>query len=110
MYPDEELTRLAAHKASLQLAIAMRRDQCARAAERLARPLEWLDRVAAFWRRFSPIIRISSVPLAFLAKRVLLPRFKLLGALARWGPLAYGALKGMGSIMGTRPEPGRGGT
>jgi hypothetical protein len=103
MYPQRELIRLAAQKASLQRDIAMRRVQCAEAAARVARPLEWLDRVAAFWRKFSPIIQISALPLGFLAKRAFFPRFKFLATLARWGPLAVGAIRGVGSILSSRP-------
>jgi hypothetical protein len=99
MYPNRELRNLAAHKASLQLNIAARRTQCAEAAGRVAQPLEWLDRAAALWRKFSPLIRISALPLGILARRALFPRFKLLRGLARWGPLAYGALKGAGSVL-----------
>jgi hypothetical protein len=105
MYPDRELRRLAAHKASLQANIALRRVQCTQAIARVAAPIEWLDRVAAFWRKFSPIIQISAVPLGFLVKRALFPRFKILGAVARWGPLAFGALRGVSSIFGSRSAP-----
>jgi hypothetical protein len=99
MYPERELRRLAAHKAALQVAIAMRRTQCADAAAQVARPLEWLDRVVAFCRKFSPLIQISAVPLGFLVKRAFFPRFKMLGFLTRWVPLAYGAMRGVTSAF-----------
>jgi hypothetical protein len=102
MYPERELRRLAAHKAFLQREIAIRRAQCAEAAVLLSRPLEWLDRVAAFWRKFSPLIQISALPLGFLIKRAIFPRFKILSALARWGPMAYGAVRGVGSMLRSR--------
>jgi hypothetical protein len=105
MYPGKDLRRLAAHKARLQSDIAVRRRQCADAATRVARPLEWLDQVVAFWRKFSPLIKVSAVPLGFLVKRVFFPRFKLLSSLARWGPIAYGAIRGMGSML--RSDGGR---
>jgi hypothetical protein len=100
MYPAEELSRLAVNKAGLQRDIALRRLQFAEDAARVAKPLEWLDRAAAFWRKFSPLIQISAVPLGFLAKRVLFPRFRILSSLARWGPIAFGALRAVGGITG----------
>lgn len=105
MYPDQELRRLAAVKERLQVDIAARRRQCADAAARITRPLEWLDRVAAFWRKFSPLIQVTALPLGFLVKRAFFPRFRVLTSLARWGPIAYGALRGMGSML--RSDPGR---
>lgn len=108
MYPERELRRLAAHKASLRIDIALRRAQCAEAAARVARPLEWLDRVAGFWRKFSPIVRISALPLGLLARRAFFPRFRLLGFLARWAPLAVGAARGFGSVLRSRPGAGVG--
>jgi hypothetical protein len=103
MYPDRELSRLADHKASLQRDIALRRLQFAEDAARVAHPLEWLDRAAAFWRKFSPLIQISALPLGYLAKRVFFPRFKILSSLAKWGPLAFGAMRGIGSMARSRP-------
>lgn len=99
MYPDRELSQLAAHKAYLQLSIGERRTQCAQALAEVAKPLEWLDRAVGFWRKFSPLIQISAIPLGFLAKRAFFPRFKFMASLARWGPLVYGALRGVGSVV-----------
>jgi hypothetical protein len=93
MYPDGELTRLAAHKAVLQRGIARRRSQCAAAAARLARPLAWLDRALAFWRRLSPLAQFATVPLGWLVKRAVFPRWKILGTLARWSPLVFDAIR-----------------
>jgi len=96
MYPDGELRRLAAEKASLRQDIALRREECADAAERVARPLEWLDRAVGFWRRFSPVAKLAIVPIGLLIRRRFLRRHKLLGALVRWGPLAAGVARGFG--------------
>jgi hypothetical protein len=96
MYPDGELRRLASDKASLRLDIALRRAECAEAAAQVARPLEWLDRALAFWRRFSPLAKLAIVPLGLLVRRRFLRRHKLLGALVRWGPLAAGVARGFG--------------
>jgi hypothetical protein len=106
MYPERELTRLAAHKAQLQANIAARRSQCAEAIARVSTPLEWLDRAVGFWHNYSSLIKITAVPLGILVKRALFPRFKFLSALARWGPLAYGAFRGLSSILGSDgPSP-----
>jgi hypothetical protein len=99
MYPQRELTRLAAHKAVIRRHVARRRTQCAEAAVHVARPLEWLDRVLAFWRRLSPLAAAAAVPLGLLVSRTLFPRLKILGSLARWGPLALSALRGLGSMF-----------
>ena len=92
MYPDRELTRLAAYKAALRRDIALRRTQCAEAAARVAQPLEWLDRMLAFWRRLSPLVKFAALPLGFLLKRSLAPRTRILGTLLRWGPPVLGAV------------------
>jgi hypothetical protein len=106
MYPERELTRLAAHKAQLRANIAVRRSQCADAIARVSTPLEWLDRAVAFWHNYSSLIKIAAVPLGIVVKRVVFPRFKFFGALARWGPLAYGAFRGLSSILGSNgPSP-----
>lgn len=102
MYPDRELTRLAARKAALRRDIARRRAQCAEAAARVARPLEWLDRMLAFWRRLSPFAQFAAVPLGFLVQRTVFRRLKILRSLVRWGPLVFSAVRGIQSVVKTR--------
>jgi len=102
MYPQQELARLAAHKAALRRDIALRRAECAVAATRVAQPLEWLDRVVAFWRRLSPLAVMAAVPLGFLVKRTLGPRLKILVSLVKWGPLVFGAVRGISAAVKTR--------
>jgi hypothetical protein len=102
MYPDGELRRLAGEKASLRRDIALRREECADAAERVARPLEWLDRAVGLWRRFSPLAKLAIVPLGLLIRRRFLRRHRLLGALVRWGPLAAGVARGFGLAASNR--------
>jgi hypothetical protein len=91
MYPHGELNQLALHKAALRLRIGIRRFEFARAAAGVERPLAWLDRVIAFWRKISPIAKIAAVPLAILLKRALLPRAGLLTTLFRWTPTIFSA-------------------
>jgi hypothetical protein len=105
MYPDRELTRLAAYKAALRRGIALRRAQCAVAAARVAQPLEWLDRMLAFWRRLSPLVKFAALPLGFLLKRSLAPRTRVLGTLLRWGPPVLGAVW---SLTGARDRSDHG--
>jgi len=102
MYSDRELSRLAVHKLWLRRRIALRRTQTAAVAARVARPLAWLDRVVAFWRRLSPFTQIAAVPLGLLAVRSALPRRGVLGLLMRWGPLAFGAVRGLGAVFHSR--------
>ncbi|MDP2137664.1 MAG: hypothetical protein Q8J74_07400 [Candidatus Didemnitutus sp.] len=102
MYPHRQLIRLAIRKATLRQGIAVRRFQCAGAAVRAAQPLEWLDRLLAFWRRLSPLAQFAVVPLGFLLKRSVAPRPRLLGTLLRWGPVLLGAVRGLNAA---RPRP-----
>jgi len=99
MYPQRELTRLAAYKAALQRDIALRRAQCAEAAARVAQPLKWLDRMQAWWRRVSPLALFAGVPVSFLIERPVFPRLKILSSLVRWGPLVFGAVRGLRSAV-----------
>jgi hypothetical protein len=102
MYPDRELTLLAAHKAFLRQGIALRRAQCRAAAAQVARPVAWLDRVMAFWRHLSPFTQFAAVPLGWLVTRTVLPRMKILRTLARWGPLVFSAVRGIRSATRAR--------
>jgi hypothetical protein len=95
MYPDQELALLGTRKKSLQRKITVRRNQCAEAAARLARPIAWLDRASALWRRLSPLVQTAAVPLGLVAARMAFPRMKILRTIARWAPLAYGAVRGL---------------
>ena len=100
MYTRKELIRLGAHKTALRRRISVRRVQCAEAAARVVRPLAWMDRALALWRRISPVAKFAAVPLALAARRVLFPRLKVLGPLLRWGPLAMGVFRGFNRARG----------
>lgn len=104
MYSDRELNRLAGYKASLRHRIACRRTECVALATRLTRPVAWLDRALAFWRRLSPFTQFATVPLGLLVSRAVLPRRGLLGSLVRWGPLAFGAARGLGALFRSRSD------
>jgi hypothetical protein len=97
MYPQGELTRLAAYKAALRRDVALHRAQCAEAAARVAQPLAWLDRMLGFWRRLSPLVQFAAVPLGFLITRAVFPRLKILGSIVGWGPLVIGVVRSLGS-------------
>ena len=105
MYPERELTRLAAAKAVLRRDIVLRRAQCAQAAARVTQPLEWLDRVLAFWRRLPPLARFAALPLGMLVQGAVLPRLKFLRRLVRWSPLVFGVFRVAGRAVKTRAEP-----
>jgi hypothetical protein len=96
MYPQRELAGLAARKAELRKNIALRRIQCAVDLTQVAKPLEWLDRAVALWRRIPPLAKLAALPVGlYVIKHMESPRTKLLASLLRWGPLAYEAVKGM---------------
>ena len=105
MYPQRELRRLAIQKASLQRAIAVRRQECSAAAARAARPLEWLDRMLGLWRQFAPMLRIAAVPLGFFGARKLFPRLNFITKLVRWGPLVISAVRGINVALKGRAGP-----
>ena len=93
MYPSGELNQLALHKARLRLRISHRRDELAIAAAEAARPLEWLDRAVAWWRKVKPVAKLAAIPLSLLVKRVLFTRLRIFTSLLRWGPAIFGAMR-----------------
>jgi hypothetical protein len=95
MYPEGELRLLAARKAAVRQRIHEGRAECAEAIATLARPIEWLDRALEKWRRITPVLKLAAVPLVLLLKRFIAPRTRILGTILRWGPLAYGAVRGL---------------
>ncbi len=90
MYPEQNLTRLAQHKAMLRNRISRRRAECAGHAGAVMQPLEFVDRLVTLARRFAPLAKLAIVPLGWLLMRRAAPRRGLLASLLRWGPLAYG--------------------
>ena len=101
MYPQAELRILASRKAALRHRIHGRRIECAAAAATLSRPLEWIDRAHARWKKLSPVLKLAAVPLALLLRRKVAPRARILGSILRWGPLAYGAFRGLTAARDT---------
>jgi hypothetical protein len=102
MYPQRELIRLSAYKASLQRDIAIHRAQYTKAAAHVAQPLELLDRMLVLWRRISPIALFAAVPLGFLVQRTVFPRLKILRSIVRWSPLVFTAIRGISSLVTDR--------
>lgn len=74
MYPAEELNDLARRKAALRSRISSTRLRCAAAAGEVARPIAWIDRFVAQWRRISPLAKLAALPLGFLLRRTLVGR------------------------------------
>jgi hypothetical protein len=95
MYPDRELIRLDSHKTAIRLRIARRRHACAAAAARVLAPLVWTDRLLELARNLSPLAALAAVPLGFLFKRAAAPRASWLGTILRWGPVVFGAVRGL---------------
>lgn len=102
MYPARELTRLAARKAGLLQDIALRRAQCAAAAGRLTRPVEWLDRAKASWLRRSPLEKFAAVPLGVLMLGVVFRRRRAVRALLRQVPLVLAVSRLIDAATSTR--------
>ena len=105
MYSDRELNLLAAHKLVLRHRIARRRIHCVAVASQVVRPFAWLDRAVDLWRRLSPVMKLAAVPLGLLVTRAITPRFKVLTSLARWGPLAFAAVRGLKVFGRSRAAP-----
>ncbi len=93
MYPQSELTRLAERKAILRRRIGLGRAECAAAAAGATRPLAWLDRALALWRKVTPFTKIAAIPLTLIFKRTLFPKVRLLATLLRWAPALIGAMR-----------------
>ena len=70
MFPNGELSRLAAKKIVLQSRIAVRRLECVVAAAEVARPIAVLDRGIEAWHRFAPFLKLLGVPLGLLLTRI----------------------------------------
>lgn len=110
MYPERELSRLAAHKTVLRRRILLRRVQCVEAAAGVAQPFAWLDRLRAIWRQLLPVARVAAAPLGVLLLRAVFFRVrKIPNLLVRWGPLAFGLLRFLGAAVKgrhrtTRPD------
>ncbi len=101
MYPDRELTRLAARKSWLRRDIALRRVQLAETAAQVSWPLAWLDRMLAVGRRLSPLALLAALPLGCLVTRTVLASMRI------FGPLVSGLVRGtrwVGRIL-ARPSP-----
>jgi hypothetical protein len=104
MYPQGELTRLAALKAGLRERIGARRNECAAAAQVALRPLVWVDRARDLWRRFSPLAKTALLPLglALWRHRPATPRWP--ATLLRWAPAVLQLLQIL-PLRRSRPPP-----
>ncbi len=104
MYPQRELTRLAAYKTALRWDISLHRTQCMEAAARVTQPLAWLDRMLAFWRRLSSFGPLAAVLLGWVVTRTVFPRRRILSSLLRWAPLVFGLVRGIGAAVKIRDQ------
>ena len=95
MYPQRELIRLGVHQAALRRRIAHRRVDCVSCASRILRPVAWLDGLLVLWRRVSPFASLAAIPFGLLLKSSVAPRPRLLGALLRWTPVVWGAVRSL---------------
>ena len=102
MYPQRELTRLAAYKTALRWDIALRRTQCAVAAAQVAQPFVWLDRMLVCLRRLSTFAPVAAILLGWIVARTVFPRLRILRSLLRWAPLVFGLVGVLSSAVKTR--------
>ena len=102
MYPQPELSRLVADREAICLRIARNRLRCTIAMAQVAEPLAWVDRMVAWWHKYSTPLMLTALPLGFLLKRTISPKPRMLGAILRWGPLLFGVVR---SIAGARHRP-----
>ena len=95
MYPAGELSSLSRRKALLRAKISIGRLHCVVLATDVVRPLDWIDRVVAQWRKISPVAKLAALPLGLLLRRGLLPgkKLRLFSGVARLLPLVLGAVK-----------------
>jgi hypothetical protein len=62
----------------------------------VVKPLAWMDKAVALWRRIPPLAKLAAVPVgAYVIKRTFFRQTKLFSSLLRWGPLAYNAVRGL---------------
>ena len=101
MYPTRDLNTLITVKTALRRRIAHRRQDCARQADRVLRPLHWIDRTYAQWRRLAPLAFFAAGPVGLWLTKTLGRRHKLAGRLIRWAPVIWRVIQGF-----TRPRPG----
>lgn len=105
MYPQSELIGLARHKAAVRRRIARHRAELAEAAGEAARPLVWLDRALALWRRMSPLALLAALPLGFIVRRTVSRRLKIVGSLVKWAPILFSAVRGFSAVAKTHLAP-----
>lgn len=98
MYPARELMRLAARRSALRRDMRQYRAQCAGAAARLARPLQWLDRAATFWRGLSPLTRFAAVPVGLVVQCTVFRRLITLRTFVRRGAIFLGVVRAVRTL------------
>jgi hypothetical protein len=75
VYPERQLADLAVRKAIVQARIAVRREECVRAASALAAgPVALADRALGLWRSIPQGVKAVGIPLAILAAAVIVRR------------------------------------
>jgi hypothetical protein len=100
MYPEQDLIRIAGHKAALRHNISLNRARILDATARVSKPVALVDRAWAFWKDLSPIVQIAAVPVGVAATRALFPRLRILRKLVRWSPLVIAAMRAVNSGVG----------
>ena len=103
MYPQGKLIELNRAKTELRQVIARRRTECAEAAARVTRPLEWMDTAWDLWRGLGPLAKAAAWPLGTIAARTAVARPSVIRTILRWAPPVLGAVSAFRQMR--RPAP-----
>lgn len=102
MYAERELKRLDAVKAVVRRRIARRRIETQDQLDRVARPIQWVDRAYIYWQKAGPLVRLAAAPLGALLMGKLFGRRKKTGSVIRWLPTLWTVVQGVRQGMSSR--------
>lgn len=97
MHATAELKRLGEVKAGLRRRIAQRRAVTGAQVARVARPLQWVDRIRGYWRRVGPLARLAAAPAGWWLFRRGIRHRKGVGSMLRWAPMAWRIAQTLGA-------------
>lgn len=97
MYPNGELAALRRRREFLVQRSSSLRAASVRTARQIGQSLSWIESAQSLWRKYSGLAKYGAVPALFFARKLLFPRFRFLGPLFRWGPVAFSVLRGFQS-------------
>ncbi len=93
MYPTGELKALAYERELVMRRISRHRASVVANAERVAQPLQWINRAQGELRKFSSMGSLIAGPIGLIGVRMITKRMGKLGTLLRWGPMIFSVAK-----------------